>query len=557
MIDVLPGKHEKRTIHDTCPGGDTNSHTETTTNYPTHFDTYVWHWSCGPTNGVMTVAGTNAMAKVKFICTPDNLPSNEMVTVSNGGHGELYLKEGNVLYLVTSTNLPAFTIASRDFRLHGHTASSKERDGTITIEHQSSGAKDRAFYTVATLVVREVSFSGSNTTLVSDEQDTTFSAPHYLDANEDGDADDPGERSYPISYVRGTNMVVGAKFTVSPALSCEKALVKAAAASAANLPATNATVSGNSILLPPSKTGRLSDAITCLKPMSMHWEVSFDGGGSWMDAGTSTNTLYVTWARPVSSPHIHTYFDVGCEAAAGVSGTVGENDDVVLGRIWTKFQTKSINRASDGRVLTYYGFYDANRNGIWEEGIDTDRNSPTTCHVTSAAELVRTTNGQCHSWAEFMHQVLCAQGLAVVNEKSTARVAVNAVPKREAFLAIKNWDKKDSGPWVPSRSDAGMLGTNVLSSLPEHSAQDVAGVSGQGTSPNPPAGFGNHYIIKCADELYDPSYGLGPFEEYQQYEHAAFDGIIQVSTYGARRIAFLTELPPSGSSNIKYEEGPF
>ncbi len=88
------------------------------------------------------------MAKVRFTCTPDNLPSNEMVTVSNGGHGELYLKEGNVLYLVTSTNLPAFTIASRDFRLHGHTASSKERDGTITIEHQSSGAKDRAFYTV-------------------------------------------------------------------------------------------------------------------------------------------------------------------------------------------------------------------------------------------------------------------------------------------------------------------------------------------------------------------------------------------------------------------------
>ncbi len=87
------------------------------------------------------------MAKVRFTCTPDNLPSNEMVTVENKGRGQLYLRDGDVLHLVTSTNLPACTIASRDFRLHGHVASQKERDGTITIEHQSSRAKDRAFYT--------------------------------------------------------------------------------------------------------------------------------------------------------------------------------------------------------------------------------------------------------------------------------------------------------------------------------------------------------------------------------------------------------------------------
>ncbi len=408
------------------------------------------------TNDVITVVGTNAMAKVRFTCTPDNLPSNEMVTVSNGGHGELYLKEGNVLHLVTSNSFPACEIATKDFRLHGHTASGAERDGTITIEHQSSGAKDQAFYTVAAIIVREVSFSDSNTTLVSDEQDTTFSAPHYLDVNEDGDANDPGERSYPISYVRGSNMVVDAKFAISPSMSGEPALVKAEAEDAASLPATNAVIIGNTIILPPSPTGTLSNAIACLKPMSMHWHVSFDGGDSWLDAGTSTNTLYVTWARPVSSPHIQTYFDVGCAAASGVSGVVGENDDVVLGCIWTKFQTRSISRASDGRVLTYYGFYDENRNGIWEEGIDTDRNSSSTCNVISAAELVRTANGQCLSWAEFMHQVLCAQGLAVVNGQQTLAVAVVGVPYREASFAVKNWGKKGVGPWDIARYDAGI-----------------------------------------------------------------------------------------------------
>ena len=424
------------------------------------------------TNDVITVVGTNAMAKVRFTCTPDNLPSNEMVTVSNGGHGELYLKEGNVLHLVTSNSFPACEIASKDFRLHGHTASKEERDGTITIEHQSSGAKDRAFYTVVKVVVREVSFSGGNTTLIPDDQTIVFTTPHYLDSNEDGDANDSGERSYPISYVRGSNMVVDAKFAISPSMSGEPALVKAEAEDAASLPATNAVIIGNTIILPPSPTGTLSNAIACLKPMSMHWHVSFDGGGSWLDAGTSTNTLYVTWARPVSAPHIQTYFDVGCEAASGVAGTVGENDDVVLGRIWAKFQTKNIRRVSDGRVLTYYGFYDENQNGIWDEGIDADRNSPEIWFVTSAAELVRTGNGQCHSWAEFMHQVLCAQGLRSINDTATLKVALSipdsALPSYNCF-AIKNWQK--CGPciyWSIVQENSGIIGEKPHSCINEY-----------------------------------------------------------------------------------------
>ena len=73
---------------------------------------------------------------------------DEMVTIANSGHGELYLKEGDVLYLVTSTNLPARGIGEKTFLLHGHKASTKNLDGSIIIEHDASEAKDCGLYTI-------------------------------------------------------------------------------------------------------------------------------------------------------------------------------------------------------------------------------------------------------------------------------------------------------------------------------------------------------------------------------------------------------------------------
>lgn len=156
--------------------------------------------------------------------------------------------------------------------------------------------------------------------------------------------------------------------------------------------------------------------------------------------------------------------------------------------------------------------------------------------MTSAAELVKYTNGQCHSWVDFMHQVLSAQGLATVNGQQTLAIAVLGVPLEETVLAVKNWEKNGSDPWFPIRFDAGMTGDNVIGSLPEGHAQDIAGVSGQGNSPNPPSKFSNHWILKIFSSFYDPSYGIGPFDNEYEYEHAALEGTIRLN-------GFLRKLP--------------
>ncbi|MBX9659359.1 MAG: hypothetical protein K2X00_12390 [Nitrospiraceae bacterium] len=52
------------------------------------------------------------------------------------------------------------------------------------------------------------------------------------------------------------------------------------------------------------------------------------------------------------------------------------------------------------------------------------------------------------------------------------------------------------------------------------------GSVGQGTSPNPPSNFGNHWILKLNGRFYDPSYGIGDLPNSAAYEAVAFHGFI-------------------------------
>lgn len=472
------------------------------------FGAFVRHVADVDGGELWTREGTNALVAVSVACEPRDLPAKERISVTGPGGYLFERKDGRYEEVRGSEGFSASEINSKQFYLHGHEISSGLRDREVSASHGTSGATDRARFTVTKAAIREVSFLGDNTVLKSDDGAVTFSAPQYKDANLDGDANDEGDRSFPICYVRSSsNVIVSAKFIMTPKPD-GTVLVKATGGGdfPLNLEPTAVSGAGTEISLSPTQmSGKLDDKIACLKGMPINWFVSVDDGANWIGMGHSTNDLYVTWCKPCASENIQTYFEVGCSAASGVTGLVGVDDDAVLDKIWGKFRSKGISRVSDGKVLTYYGFDDVNGNGVWDEGIDIDKNDPGKCTVVSARELVRMRNGQCHSWADFLCQVLNAQGLNQVNGYANRIVAVKAGDGYVMF-AIKNWER--IGPcneWYIVASNAGVDGMLNLPEIKTGEARDQIGVSGQGNSPNPPSMFGNHFICRIGTRLYDPS----------------------------------------------------
>ncbi len=75
---------------------------------------------------------------------------------------------------------------------------------------------------------------------------------------------------------------------------------------------------------------------------------------------------------------------------------------------------------------------------------------------------------------------------------------------------MKNWDLDSSNKW---------------------DAIDESGVAGQGNI-NPLAVFATHSLVKKGTQVYDPSYGTGPFTGILDWENKSVDG------YGVQFIKF-------------------
>jgi len=285
----------------------------------------------------------------------------------------------------------------------------------------------------------------------------------------------------------------------------------------------------------------LDDKIDFYNPLTITWYYGPTVNGPWYEAGTSSNRVYVTWATPKTTL-IETLLHVGCEGEK-VGGEFGTDDQKVLKKIWAKLATRTIRRVSDQHVLSYYGFYflDVNKNGKIEPDVPgevTNKNHPDLCKVKYAAPLIKEGNGQCHAWTDFMLQALLAQGLEKINPIPHETLKAKITSGLGDAFAVKNWQKEGNDP------------RRVLDVNQEEpptpgadEAKDVLGVPGQGDSPDPPGEFENHYIVQMNGRYYDPSYGLGPFDDLKKYEDAALAGRIKKKypIVGPRE---LHDLPP-------------
>ena len=110
-------------------------------------------------NGQWTEEGTNALVAVSITCEPENLPTNEVVTISAPAKS-LYIRRRGKYYAISEeTEFPAYLLSGVEFVLHGHEESGGLRDREIKVEHRKSGAVDLAKFTNVKLRVTNIKFN--------------------------------------------------------------------------------------------------------------------------------------------------------------------------------------------------------------------------------------------------------------------------------------------------------------------------------------------------------------------------------------------------------------
>ena len=386
--------------------------------------------------------------------------------------------------------------------------------------------KDATLY-VPLFKMKEVSFSASTIPGWLTDDGTlnaaggidyvTYDAPHWQDGNNDGDADDPGERKYPIANVRDTPPSIAGKIKVKPsgltALSGFSAKIKVTGPGNVKVDETAATIGTNELeLLATPSSGNFEDAIDYLNPMTLSWEVEVNNKGHWCEAGDTANRTYVTLDVPDTTMRQETLFDLGCRNA---DGQTVEKPAVTA--IWSDFlpHTDGIPRlfrvlppgaTGPPSPMTYYA----------------DSADPySTCN--GVVDLLATGDGRCGAFQELMYEVLRVQGIASIQKRVDAPTgAAGGVAAAKADY-LSTYGVDPDAIYTEGIRDVFFVKNWTLSVTARWTITDLTGVAGQGNA-DPIGIFGDHALIEYDGEIYDPSYGTGPFAGILEWEDASIDG---------------------------------
>ncbi|MCX7047768.1 MAG: hypothetical protein NTX50_20070 [Candidatus Sumerlaeota bacterium] len=438
---------------------------------------------------------------------------------------------------------------------------------SATIEGSTAEA-DRATSVGGEVNLKRITFTGPIHSILADNGTTSYSGPHWVDNSNplNGTASDAGDSSQPVCYTRNTTMSaeIDIELSCTAGLSFSTLLIKGEGPDGLDFPPTTITASGTTFSIPIECAKPFQDWINFYNPMSIAWSYSPDGGKLWNSVCSSDHRVYITFYDPSGpGPLYETPLWIGCKNCIGDTTTAS-----IVEHIWAEFPGLNVHRI-DGTQMTYW------------------YNNPTNQDI---GDLLQYGDGSCRTWAQLQHWCMKSQGLKSISQVWEL-VPDDTVNTSAAVILVKNWgfDRHirtgadnvcdsvatgDDVPVIPS-------GTNSLCILPGADgildsvtsgndiyqdglyagslypyeimcdAQDTTGVPAHGNI-NPPAGFFNHYVCRITTNgpdpsnpgvIYDPSYGIGPFEgsspsiQELNHENAACDGIAcsYVGSYGHRR----------------------
>lgn len=340
------------------------------------------------------------------------------------------------------------------------------------------------------------------------------------------------KKNWPVAYVRETKMVLEARLSVEPAT--QKCLETELEEKAKAKLTGETTVGGVAITFtkewsveemktqftahkeflstgPIAANNALPNKVFYAS-MKIKWKFTAkEKVGTIEGASESTHNLYVAMARVLAGTEIyltlleHDTLNIEKEeqppgetrAIAGTwkafANTSGQIPTMGIAAYNPENGTYVTHA---GTALWYYGESATNKTlaEIISEPGSTCPNSSLT------ATLLEELRGRCETWARVFQDALATEGVG----SELVRIRVKYVGACEAlgvcWLLVKNWTfGAGNGMEFPYTTS-------------EVTRRD--GVAGQGIK-NPPAIFNLHYIIKAGPsgsaQLYDPSYGVGPF----------------------------------------------
>jgi cytoskeletal protein CcmA (bactofilin family) len=225
-------------------------------------------------------------------------------------------------------------------------------------------------------------------------------------------------------------------------------------------------------------TAFTADTIDYIEAMNFKWEVSFDEGKKWFDAGTSSNQMYVTLGKPDAAYHIIVHL-----ATKNLKGLKKDAPQAIVNAVWAEFSDRAIYRAKDEQQTTKMTYW-----GAFCHNPATTKSDPPDCFKPKGIPVRG--DARCEGWQEFFVEVLRTQG-------------VNAV---KIFVTAK--------PQTDFATGQAYVSGIVVRNNPV-----------QGNAPNPPVDFNGHAIIRVkvnnVEKIYDPSYGTGPFDNLIAWENAS------------------------------------
>lgn len=384
--------------------------------------------------------------------------------------------------------------------------------------------------------LESVSFGGTDTegyiTIHHDyEPFKSFVAPHWKKGNAE---------FAPVGYVAGQKAQVSAIFNFA----CEKiaeykVFAKGTGPNNIEFEEQALTFTGNkgNYDLKKSNKAFTDKTVDYFEKFEIKWQVKI-GDGKWEDAGSSINPLYVPLSKlngcNLENPFNgldweNIYYSVihyACKPAKGLT-----DFDKITSSIYSTFKSKKIPRIDKP---TNFGSL-----GMTYWGTKNPFNNNNTCRGLKA--LLSKEDARCGEWGSFFKYCLAMHGIQGCDGEIDTDIIPDATFKkfeddfyskfnllplsqgkygsRKVFL-VKNWLSLTNSnlymvnqiwPYYPIASPLITANGSVIN------IGDTDGVGAQGIN-DPDSVFSDHVTVCLGNQIYDPSYGTGPFDGINDWE---------------------------------------